>query len=67
MIMLNPLFAYFGPDTFLPLASIVGAIGGAMMLFGRTIVRAASRTMRLLLRKAPRVHSPSPQASRDPS
>jgi hypothetical protein len=56
MIMLNPLFAYFGPDTFLPLASIVGAIGGVMMMFGRTIMRGASRTMRLLLRKAPRVH-----------
>lgn len=29
---------YVGPDTILPLTSILGAIGGAMMIFWRQIV-----------------------------
>jgi hypothetical protein len=53
--MLNPLFAYFGPDTVLPVASVLGAIGGVIMIFGRTIVRLASRSLRVVLRKSPRV------------
>jgi len=53
--MLNPLFAYFGPETFMPVASIIGAVGGVIMIFGRTIVRVASRSMRVLLGKSPRI------------
>ncbi len=49
--MLNPLFAYFGPDTFMPVASIVGAVGGVVMIFGRTIWRKASRSVRLVIAK----------------
>jgi hypothetical protein len=53
--MLSPLFAYFGPDTFMPVASIVGAVGGAMMIFGRTIFRVAWRSFGVLVRKSSRV------------
>jgi hypothetical protein len=49
----SPVLAYFGPDTFLPVASIVGALGGVLMIFGRTIGRLATRSMRVLLRKTP--------------
>jgi hypothetical protein len=50
-MMFDPLFAYFGPETLMPVASILGAIGGVVMIFGRTIVRLASRSVRVLLRK----------------
>jgi hypothetical protein len=46
--MLNPLFAYFGPDTLMPVASIIGAVGGFIMIFGRVIGRVTSRSMRAL-------------------
>jgi hypothetical protein len=32
------LFAYFGPETMMPVASILAAVGGVVMLFGRNIV-----------------------------
>jgi hypothetical protein len=44
----DPLFAYFGPETFLPMASIIGAVGGVVMMFGRTILRWAARAKRAL-------------------
>jgi hypothetical protein len=53
--MPNPLFAYFGPDTMLPVASIIGAVGGVIMIFGRTIVRVASRPVRVLFAKTRQV------------
>jgi hypothetical protein len=52
-MMFEPVFAYFGPETIMPVASIIGAVGGVLMIFGRTIVRLASRSMRTLLRKTP--------------
>ena len=48
--MLTPVFAYFGPDTLLPLASILGAIGGTVMIFGRTIVRIVKQSVRAVRR-----------------
>jgi hypothetical protein len=32
------LFAYMGPETMLPVASIVAAAAGVVMMFGRNIV-----------------------------
>lgn len=32
-------FAYIGPETILPLASILGAIGGVLMMFWNTFRR----------------------------
>jgi hypothetical protein len=53
--MLNPLFAYFGPETLMPVASIIGAIGGIIMIFGRTISRLASRSIRSVFDRSHRV------------
>jgi hypothetical protein len=33
------LFAYLGPDTVLPLTSVLAAIAGGVMMFGRGFVR----------------------------
>ncbi|MFI5455377.1 MAG: hypothetical protein ACHRXM_07980 [Isosphaerales bacterium] len=32
------LFAYFGPETMMPVASIIAAVGGVVMLFGRNVL-----------------------------
>jgi hypothetical protein len=38
--LFNPLIlAYFGPETFLPLTSIIAAAVGVAMMFGRNTVR----------------------------
>lgn len=41
---------YVGPDQLLPLASILGAIGGAVMIFWRQVVGVARRVAGLLKR-----------------
>ena len=35
----EPFFAYVGPETILPLASVLGAIGGVLMMFWSTLRR----------------------------
>jgi hypothetical protein len=32
------VFAYFGPETMMPVASIVAAVVGVAMMFGRNVV-----------------------------
>ncbi len=32
------LFAYFGPETMMPVASVIAATVGVMMMFGRNVV-----------------------------
>lgn len=32
------LFSYIGPDTMMPVASVLVAIGGVFMMFGRSVV-----------------------------
>ena len=36
-ILFAYLFAYIGPETILPLASVLGAIGGVLMMFWNKI------------------------------
>lgn len=36
---ISPLIAYIGPETILPLASVLGAIGGVLMMFWNSIRR----------------------------
>jgi hypothetical protein len=43
------LFAYFGPETMLPLTSIVATVVGIFMMFGRTSIRIARRAFLSLL------------------
>lgn len=45
------LFAYIGPDTILPLTSIVAAVAGFFMMFGRNSLRFATKCYRAILRK----------------
>jgi hypothetical protein len=54
-MMLNLPFAYFQPDTVMPLASMIGAVGGVIMIFGRAIVRLARRSVRSRFRPSPPV------------
>lgn len=39
------LFAYLGPDTVLPLTSVIAAIAGGVMMFGRGIVAKGRRIL----------------------
>jgi hypothetical protein len=32
------IFAYFGPDTMMPVASVIVAAAGAVLLFGRNLL-----------------------------
>jgi hypothetical protein len=32
------LFAYLGPETMMPVASVIAAVAGVVMMFGRTVV-----------------------------
>jgi len=43
---------YVGPDALLPLASILGAIGGAIMIFWRQVVGLARRVAGVFKREA---------------
>ena len=45
------LFAYFGPETTLPLASVLAGVLGVVMMFGRATLRVLARPFRALLRK----------------
>jgi len=44
--MLIPLYAYLGPETMLPLASVIAGIVGAFMMFGRNTFRFFARCVR---------------------
>ncbi|HXI19449.1 MAG TPA: hypothetical protein VNH46_00105 [Gemmatimonadales bacterium] len=43
---------YVGPDQLLPLTSVLGAIGGALMIFWRQVKAAAVRMAGLFRRRA---------------
>jgi len=43
---------YVGPDALLPLASILGAIGGAIMIFWRQVVGLARKVAGVFKREA---------------
>lgn len=43
MLIIQLLALYVGPDQLLPLTSILGAIGGAIMIFWRQLVGFAKR------------------------
>lgn len=32
------LFAYIGPETMMPVASVIAAVAGVFMMFGRSVV-----------------------------
>jgi hypothetical protein len=45
------IFAYFGPETTLPLSSTLACVLGVAMVFGRQFVRFASLLLRGVFRK----------------
>ena len=51
--MQAPLFAYFGPETILPMTSIVAAIGGFLLMFGKNVLGIPARIFRLIVGKRP--------------
>ena len=46
------LFGYFGPEVTMPVASIIGAVLSIGVMFGRHVVRLASRLIRITVRKS---------------
>ena len=48
------LLAYVGPDTMMPLASILGAIVGVSLMFGRNIMLVGRSVARRIARLAGR-------------
>jgi hypothetical protein len=40
------IFAYFSPETFLPLTSVIASAVGVFLLFGSTVLRIARRALR---------------------
>lgn len=46
------LFAYIGPDTMLPLASVVAGIVGVALMFGRQVKLAARNLVRRITRRS---------------
>jgi hypothetical protein len=42
------LFAYFGPETMMPVASILCAIGGVVIMFGRNVLQIGRKLVRFV-------------------
>ncbi len=40
------LFAYIGPETMMPVASIIAAVAGVFMMFGRNVVQIGRNVVR---------------------
>jgi hypothetical protein len=59
------LFAYIGPETMMPLASVIAAAAGVFMMFGRTIVGFGRGLVRRVWPGAGRqkVNQPAPEAA----
>jgi hypothetical protein len=53
--MISPfsLFAYFGPETTLPLLSLIATVTGALLVVGRASKHYVARWTRTILRKHP--------------
>ena len=66
----NLVFAYFGPETVLPMTSVIATIVGLIMMFGRHSLRLIVGSCRFIIRGAGRMIRPSsglyqgPHASR---
>lgn len=49
---MEPLFAYFGPETMLPAASILAALLGFVLMFWRFVINLIKKPFQLILGKA---------------
>lgn len=50
MILPNPILAYFGPETLMPVVSVIAGAGGVFMWFSRSIFRFIGRFARKVTR-----------------
>jgi len=62
------LFAYIGPETMYPVASVIAATAGVFMMFGRNVVGFGRGLLRRVLPGAARrpVAKPSPEVAEQP-
>lgn len=44
------MFGYVGPETVLPVTSVLAAIGGTALIFGQSILRFAQRALQRVTR-----------------
>jgi hypothetical protein len=58
MEMPGAIFAYFGPETVLPLTSVVAAVVGVVLMFGRNTVRFIASWLRF--------RAPGPTGAKSP-
>jgi hypothetical protein len=45
------LFAYVGPETMMPVASVIAAAAGFFMMFGRNVMAIGRRFVRMVSRR----------------
>jgi hypothetical protein len=50
MYIIDPFFAYFSPETLLPVGSIIATVAGVAMMLGRGSLRFLFRTFRRFAR-----------------
>gem|GEM_PF-1686098 len=55
MLTFDPVFAYFGPETVLPVTSVIATVAGVAMMFGRSSTRFLVRCCRLLFLRSGRI------------
>jgi hypothetical protein len=55
MTLFAPVFAYFSPETVLPLTSILASAVGVLLLFGRSALRLVRGLFRIATRRGRRV------------
>ena len=46
MLMFTPILAYLGPETMLPMTSVIAGAAGVFMMFGRNLTRWATGLFR---------------------
>jgi hypothetical protein len=62
------LFAYIGPETMMPVASVIAAVAGVFMMFGRSVVGFGRGLVRRVWPGSARqaVTKPGPEAADKP-
>jgi hypothetical protein len=46
------LFAYIGPETMMPVASVIAAVAGVVLMFGRNVMAFGRKVFRGILPKS---------------
>ncbi len=57
------ILAYLGPETLLPLTSILAAVAGGVLMFGRNLTRLVVGGLRMIARKAKGESTPAGRKS----